>query len=167
MCQLFRDTSTSLVISRLGSLGVYQKAVYFYCCVVNVSFCSLILILWYMNLMNNGQMDRGNENPTQHLPWWLRKTTKNPQSGWSAPGFKPGTSRMRVSCVTTEPPRSVYIVFLELQTTFRFKESITIVDHYRYKMAAAFFLHWNAVSLIIYTNMEISRWFFLLLFLND
>ena len=26
--------------------------------------------------MNNGQMDRGNENPTQHLPWWLRKTTK-------------------------------------------------------------------------------------------
>ena len=22
----------------LGSLGVYQKAVYFYCCVVNVSF---------------------------------------------------------------------------------------------------------------------------------
>ena len=35
---LFRDASTSLVISRLGSLGVYQKAVYFYCCVVNVSF---------------------------------------------------------------------------------------------------------------------------------
>ena len=35
---LFRDASTSLVISRLGSLGVYQKAVYFYCCVVIVSF---------------------------------------------------------------------------------------------------------------------------------
>ena len=35
---LFRDASTSLVISRLGSLGVYQKAVYFYSCVVNVSF---------------------------------------------------------------------------------------------------------------------------------
>ena len=30
--------------------------------------CSVILILWYMNLMNNGQMDRGNKNPTQHLP---------------------------------------------------------------------------------------------------
>ena len=28
--------------------------------------------------MNNGQMDRGNENPTQHLPWWLMKTTKKP-----------------------------------------------------------------------------------------
>ena len=28
--------------------------------------------------MNNGQMDRGNENPTQHLPWWLSKTTKKP-----------------------------------------------------------------------------------------
>ena len=26
--------------------------------------------------MNNGQKDRGNENPTQHLPWWLRETTK-------------------------------------------------------------------------------------------
>ena len=26
--------------------------------------------------MHNGQMDRGNENPTQHLPRWLRKTTK-------------------------------------------------------------------------------------------
>ena len=35
---LFRDASTSLVISRLESLDVYQKAVYFYCCVVNVSF---------------------------------------------------------------------------------------------------------------------------------
>ena len=35
------------------------------------------------------------------------KTTKKPQSGWSAPGFEPGTSRMRVSCGTTEPPRSV------------------------------------------------------------
>ena len=26
--------------------------------------------------MNNGQMTRGNENTTQHLPWWLRRTTK-------------------------------------------------------------------------------------------
>ena len=58
-----------------------------------------------MNLMNNGQMESGNENPTQHLPWWLWKTTKKPQSGWSAPGFEPGTSQMRVSCITTEPPR--------------------------------------------------------------
>ena len=61
--------------------------------------------------MNNGQMDRGNENPTQHLPWWLRKTTKKPQSGWSAPGFESGSSRMRISCVTTEPPRSVLSLF--------------------------------------------------------
>ena len=35
---LFRDASTSLVISRLESLDVYQKAAYFYCSVVNVSF---------------------------------------------------------------------------------------------------------------------------------
>ena len=67
-----------LVISRLGYFGVYQKAVYSYCCVFNVSIVKFTeLILWYMNLMNNGQMDRGNENPTQHLPWWLRKITKN------------------------------------------------------------------------------------------
>ena len=52
--------------------------------------------------MNKGQMDCGNENPTQNLHWWLRKTTKKPQSGWSAPGFEPGTSRMRVSCIITE-----------------------------------------------------------------
>ena len=44
---LFRDASTSLVISHLGSLGVYQKAVYFYCCVVNISFVT-DLILWYI-----------------------------------------------------------------------------------------------------------------------
>ena len=44
----------------------------------------------YMNVMNNGQMDRGNENPTQHLPYLLRKPTKKPVSGWSAPGFEPG-----------------------------------------------------------------------------
>ena len=36
-------------------------------------------------------MDRGNENQPQHLPLGLRKTTKKPQSGWSAPGFEPGT----------------------------------------------------------------------------
>ena len=51
---LFRDASTSLVISRLGSLGVYQKTVYFYCCVVNVSFVKftdfnfMIWIWWIM-----------------------------------------------------------------------------------------------------------------------
>ena len=28
--------------------------------------------------MNNDQMDHGTENPTQHLPWRLRKTTKKP-----------------------------------------------------------------------------------------
>ena len=30
--------------------------------------------------MNNVQMDYGNENPTQHLPWWLRKITKKKNS---------------------------------------------------------------------------------------
>ena len=103
-------------LQRLGHIAsrvFHQKAVYFYCCVFNVSIVKFTdLILWYMNLMNNGQMDRGNENPTQYFPWWLRKTTKKPQSGWSAPGFEPGTSRMRVSCVTTEPPRSVFIYLI-------------------------------------------------------
>ena len=47
-------------------------------------------------------MDRGNENPTQHLPWWLRKTTKKPQSDWSAPGFELGTPE----CESRASPRS-------------------------------------------------------------
>ena len=42
----FRDDSTSLVISSLGSLGVYQKAVYFYCCVVNVSFVKVNFMIY-------------------------------------------------------------------------------------------------------------------------
>ena len=37
----------------------------------------------------------------------LRKPLKKPQPGWSASGFEPGTSRMRVSCVITERTRSV------------------------------------------------------------
>ena len=32
---------------------------------------------------------------------------KKPQSGWSAPGFEPETSWMRVLCITTEPARPV------------------------------------------------------------
>ena len=66
--------------------------------------------------MNNGQMDRGNENPPQCLPSRLRKNTKKSQSGWSAPGFKSGTSQMRVSCVSTEPPRSVLSLLCTLYT---------------------------------------------------
>ena len=84
--------------------------------------------------MNNGQMDRGNENPTQHLPWWLRKTTKKPQSGWSAPGLEPGTSRMRVSCVTTEPPRSVVcfsFVFVEKKNLFSYVYKIIYLFYSR------------------------------------
>ena len=45
------------------------------------------------------------------------------QSGWSAPGFEPGTSRMRVSCVTTEPTRSVKIIIL-LKNLFIFENHI-------------------------------------------
>ena len=63
-----------------------------------------------MNLMNNGQIDRGN----------VRKTTKKTQSGWLAPGFEPGTSRMRVSCVTTEPPRSVLRIVIYGTSKWKF-----------------------------------------------
>ena len=61
---------------------IQEGCVFLLLCVVNASIVKFTeLILWYMNLMNNGEMDRGNENPTQHLPWWLRKTTKKPQVG--------------------------------------------------------------------------------------
>ena len=57
--------------------------------------------------------------PTRHLSlkitnslliFRLRKPLKH-QPGWPATGFEPGTSRMRVSCVTTEPLRSVNILY--------------------------------------------------------
>ena len=35
------------------------------------------------------------------------KPRKNTQSDWSAPWLKPGTSRIRVLCITTAPPHSV------------------------------------------------------------
>ena len=60
-----------------------------------------------MNLMNNGQMNRANENPTQYLPWRLKEAMIKSQSGWLGPGFELGTSQIRVQCVTTAPPHSV------------------------------------------------------------
>ena len=57
--------------------------------------------------MNNGQMDRSNENTTQYLPWWLREAMKKSQSGWLEPGFELGTLQIGVECVTTAPPHSV------------------------------------------------------------
>ena len=50
MSLLFRDASTSLVISRLGSLDVYQN-VYFYCCVVNVSFVKFTYLILCWRIM--------------------------------------------------------------------------------------------------------------------
>ena len=44
---LFRDALTSSVISRLESLGVYQKAVCFYCCVVNVHLLNSLIFNFY------------------------------------------------------------------------------------------------------------------------
>ena len=41
---LFRDASTYWsYMYGLGSLGVYQEAVYFYCCVIYVSLLSLLI----------------------------------------------------------------------------------------------------------------------------
>ena len=57
--------------------------------------------------MNNGQMDRGNENATQHLAWWLREALLKSQPDWLGPGFELETSQIRVQCVATEPPNSV------------------------------------------------------------
>ena len=53
--------------------------------------------------MNNGQMDRSNENKTQYVPWWLREAMKISQSGWLEPGCELETFQIRVECVTTAP----------------------------------------------------------------
>ena len=68
--------------------------------------------------MNYGQMDRGNENPTQHFPWWLRKTTKNPSQPKAALGFVIETSWIRVQCVITFGDAYVIIIIIK---TFSYK----------------------------------------------
>ena len=60
-----------------------------------------------MNLMNNDQMDRGDENPTQLFPSLLREAMIKFQSGWLGPGFELGISQIRVQCDATAPPNSV------------------------------------------------------------
>ena len=77
--------------------------------------------------MNNGQMDRGNENPTQHLFWWLTEAMKKSQSGWLGSGFELGTSQIRAQCVTTAPPSEV------AQFLFR------IIDKYYYQHVKDFY----------------------------
>ena len=55
-----------------------------------------------MNMVDNGQMDRGNENPTQPVLMIEENNEKN-KSDWSALGFEPETSRIPVQCVITAP----------------------------------------------------------------
>ena len=84
-------------------LGVLPEGCVFLLLCNYVSLISLqIQFLWYMNLMNNGQMDRSNENPTQHLPWWLRKTTKNPTQVGRHRDLNPGPPE----CESRALPRS-------------------------------------------------------------
>ena len=60
--------------------------------------------------------------PTRYLPlknnyllsyFKIEETTKNFNQVGRATGFKPGTSRMRVSCITMEPPRSVVLLMTQ------------------------------------------------------
>ena len=62
--------------------------------------------------MNNGQMDRGNENPTQHLPWWLRKTTKKTSVRLVGTGIRtldlPNSSLVRYHGATSLGERALF-----------------------------------------------------------
>ena len=60
-----------------------------------------------MNLMNNGQMDLGNENPTQYLPSGLREAMIKSHPAWLGSGFELGISQIRVQCVATAPSNLV------------------------------------------------------------
>ena len=97
----------SLVISSLRIFGCITRRL----CIFLCNYVSLLSVqiqfLWFMNLMNNGQMVRSNENAIQYLPWWLREAMKKSQSGWFGPGFELGTSQTRVQSVTTAPPHWV------------------------------------------------------------
>ena len=80
-----------------------------------------ILLLWFMNSMNNGQMDCGNENSTQHFPWWPREAMTKSQPCWLGPGFDLGTSQIRVQCVAPAPPHSVaQFLFRRISSRSRF-----------------------------------------------
>ena len=57
--------------------------------------------------MNDGQMDRGNENATKHLPWWLREAMIKSLPARLGPGFELETCQIRVQCVTIAPPHPV------------------------------------------------------------
>ena len=66
--------------------------------------------------MNNGQMDRGNENPTQHLPWWLRKTTKKNPVRLVGTGIRtrdlPNASLVRYHGATSLGDYNIVLLFL-------------------------------------------------------
>ena len=57
----------------------------------------------FINLMISGQMGCSNKA----VALMTEGTTKQIQSDLSGPGFDLGTSRMRIQCVTTVPPRSI------------------------------------------------------------
>ena len=69
-----------------------------------------------MIMINNRQKDRGNENPTQHIPWWLRKTRKkNPvilvgTGIWTTD--LPHTSPTCFHCATSLGSKWFYLVTL-------------------------------------------------------
>ena len=71
--------------------------------------------------MNIGQMDRGNKNPTQHFPWWLREAMIKSQPAWLGPGFGLGISQIWVQCVATAPPKPVaQFLFRRISSRWRF-----------------------------------------------
>ena len=110
--------------------------------------------------MNNGHMDRGNENPTQHLPWWLRKTTRKPQSGWSAP------------CVTTEPPPSVKKTLVRLVATGISTRDFPNDSFVRYHGATShggeqFLVKWNKWKTLFDFGYNLEKKPFLLIILRQ
>ena len=71
--------------------------------------------------MNNGQMDRGNENATQHLPWWLREAMIKSQPDCLGPEVELETSQIQVQRVTIAPPHSVVqFLFRRISSLQRF-----------------------------------------------
>ena len=71
--------------------------------------------------MNYGQMDRGNENPSQHFAWWLREVMIKSHPAWLGPEFELGISQIRVQYVATVPSKSVaQFLFRRISSLQRF-----------------------------------------------
>ena len=85
--------------------------------------------------MKNGQMDRGNEKPTQHLPWRLRKITKKTPVRLVGTGIwtrdLPNASLVRYHGATSLGPINIAKVWSIKNSQNNLETSVSIWDYFQ------------------------------------